>query len=227
VPQFTDKYDGIYRRWCPNVPHLYLRALAGFESNSNPKSKTGTHWGLLQVGLGPLEDFNQRKGESWDLSDMLNPQRNVRVFCDYYATVGRVFASIVKLLGPVDGANFKPNWHNSEYARLVTMAWNTGIGAVKAAAKAVKVKRALAPMLSLRGPVTSVDLFTAGRALKIRKASVLFSTKKQSWQSAVVGSYKSFSKSRADAHRAGLDTTKGGNSWGLLLIAALLLLSKN
>ena len=52
--KYTSKFDAIYEKHAPGVPVMYLRALAGAESNSNPKTTAGWKVGLLQVTAGLL-----------------------------------------------------------------------------------------------------------------------------------------------------------------------------
>lgn len=176
MAKFTTKFDEVYDAHAPGVPVVYLRALAAFESNSNPKSKPShRHWGLLQVGKKALAGFNKSKGTRFKLKDVLNPVLNVRIWFHRYKMYLRVFRRIRELIGK-RGVNFVEDWANKQFALMVTTAWNTGIGDLKRAALAV-------PMVFR---VTHANLFDTGRKKVSKKR---FSRLKQAWQNQVVGAF--------------------------------------
>lgn len=219
MPKFTTKFDAIYERHAPGVPVEYLRALAAFESNSNPASTpTHDHWGLLQVGRKPLADYNAAKGTHHSLVDVLNPTLNVKIWFEYYQRTGVVFDRLVTELG-VRGVNFQRDWKNPEYALMVTAAWNSGIGAVQ---KAARMKpRILAPTSEFIKPVTHASMFALARRDGNTKMKKLFRLKKETFQREVVGAFLGLEQRKGDTTPG----APGGSPWILLLL--LFLASKN
>jgi len=114
-------YDDVYRQHCPSIPVEYLRALAKKESDNNPRESTGGAWGLLQVVQDILEEYNQRYGTSYTLSDRLDPVVSVRMAC--YA-----FGQIIEWFDLHHQVAFEGgfNWANLRHVNLLTFAWNAG-----------------------------------------------------------------------------------------------------
>jgi len=219
----TSKFDAIYKRHAPDVPVAYLQALADAESNNNPKARSAVAVGLLQVSQGALDDYNKAKGKNRVMADLVDPVLNVKVFYVDWKMYNRVFQRIVRDLGTRRAANFIEDWSNPEYAKLVTAAWNSGIGAVAEGVKLAK-PRLLEPVARSLTPMTAADVFTAGRKSSKKKVRNVLSVAKQAWQAKVVGAYFGLVK----GEKAGLrvPTTVSMPGSGLFLLGVLWLLTR-
>lgn len=108
-------WDAIFEKRL-SVPVEYARALTWLESGQDPRQKTGSHWGLFQVGPENLADYNKASGTSWTMEDMLDPDRNAQVFA---FESERIRAALV-------GAGLAENWQDRNWVRLFTAGWNSG-----------------------------------------------------------------------------------------------------
>lgn len=140
-------WDHLYREHgaACGIPVAYLRALAKWESGTDPKKHT--IWdvpdpknpgktkklyggrGLLQVVS--TKDYNKAHGTSWKLSDMFDPAKNVPVAV---FTLCRA----IKAMASHPDKNMKADWSNPHFVELLTAGWNSGwsnrAGVPKAAA---------------------------------------------------------------------------------------------
>lgn len=216
MPKFTAKFDSIYERHAPAVPVLYLRSLAGFESNSNPKSGSGSGFvGLLQIGSGALKDYNRAKGTTHKKSKLVDPVFNVKVFYNAYKMHLRVFRRLVNKR-PVLYRNFVEDWGNKQFVFFVTAAHNSGIGVLN---KAARMKPRLLEPVRVE-PLTRNDVFALGRRDGNKKMKRLLRVGKQAWQTNVVATYFGFLKGKKEGFK--LKETKGGLGGGTLLVLALI-----
>lgn len=216
MPKFTDKFDALYRRICPEVPARYLQTLAAYESNSNPADQGGIHWGLLQVGEKALADYNAAHDSNYKLVDVLSPTLNVKVFCEYYRRVSQVFEQLVEDLG-ADARNFVPDWDNPQYVALVTAAWNSGIGAVRTGARTYRKR-----MMGFPHAITHANVLTANRQFGSKKLKAVSTMKKQVWQQSVANTFVGMKDLPAPKAKGG----KGGATPWLILILLLLASSR-
>jgi len=219
MPKFSTKFDSIYKKHAPDVPVAFLQALAAYESSNKPRDRSGIAWGLLQVSKKALTGYNKQKGTNFKLVDVLDPVLNVKVFYQQWRMFGRVFQRIVRHKGIALASNFVEDWSNRQYALLVTMAWNSGIGAVASGVKWSR-PRALEPLRMK--PLTATDIGKAGRRDGSSKVKKSLSLKKLGWQAKVVGSYFGLLEATKEGLRVPTEVTYGGMRGGTLLILALL-----
>jgi soluble lytic murein transglycosylase-like protein len=170
-------YDHIFERFRNRVPLNYMRALSKRESNLNPATAGGSYWGLMQVGYNNvLPGFNSRNGTNYSAQDLFNPDINVRIAAD-------LLNRIVVAFGKHSDRNMKENWHNPEFAKLVTAGWNSGYSEAGGLGK-------VASYLESRAiPVTHDNVFRYAAAAGATKH--LQNAAKQSWQRSVVDLYLS------------------------------------
>jgi len=218
---FTSKFDAIYKRHAPDVPVAYLQSLAAHESNNNPKARSAVAVGLLQVSQGALDDYNKAKGTNRVMANLVDPALNVKVFYVDWKMYNRVFQRIVRDRGSTMAANFIENWSNPQYAKLVTAAWNSGIGAVAFGVRFTK-RRPLEPIRMK--PITAEDVFEAARKNGKKKVRKVMSVAKQAWQAKVVGAYFGLVK----GEKAGLrvPTTVSMPTSGLFLLGVLWVITR-
>lgn len=217
-------YDDVFREAARAVPFgptalpvAYMRALAWRESGLNPKAKTGSHWGLFQVGPATLADANKGHRETLTHDDMLAPSPNAQTFVRYYVQViDPALDAAADSTPRVDlNRNLERDWSNPEYALLVTASWNSGPYAVRDVAK----------YLIGRGvPVTHAEIFATARRLAgstfPARYRDLFSVKKQRWQLSVV----KLLATGATVSTPSTETPKASGGGGLALVVVLLLL---
>ena len=219
MAKFTTKFDNIYREQAPDVPVAYLQALAGHESSNNPKERKGCCWGLLQVSNAAVTDYNKAKGTNFKRADALDPVLNVKIFYVQWKMFNRVFQRLIRDRGLPLMSNFVEDWSNRQYALLVTMAWNSGIGAVAFGVKH-STPRALEPLRMK--PLTAVDVAQSGRRVGTKKMRKVLRLAKIAYQAKVVGSYFGLMKGIKEGLRVPTEVTFGGVGKGLLLVVALL-----
>lgn len=124
-------FDSVFRSVDPGtIPIPYMRALASSESTLNPAAKTGRHFGLFQISPDVVADVNKKTGSTFTHDDMFDPRNNAFVFARYYH---RFIKPILRRDGGV-----RENWGSADYPRLVTAAWNSGVGAVGRGLKEAK-----------------------------------------------------------------------------------------
>lgn len=115
-------FDPLFRRYGGSeIPVAYLRALAQRESGMNPRANAGkaAAQGLLQITTTARESYNQRHGTAWTRDDMLDAERNVAVATD-------LLRNIMAAYRVRKDVNFRPNWSNPEWVKLLTAGWNAG-----------------------------------------------------------------------------------------------------
>lgn len=110
-------YDNLFDQL--PVPIEFARALAWNESSMNPRNKTGSHWGLFQVGPENLADFNAAAGTKWTMDDMLDPAKNCAVWAWEYE----------RIRDAITGAGVAENWQDRDFVSLVVAGWNSGYSA--------------------------------------------------------------------------------------------------
>jgi hypothetical protein len=71
-------YDALFEAHL-SVPIEYARALAWSESGMNPRNKTGSYWGLFQVGSRTSRTQPGAPGAQFSRDDLLSPEPNVKV----------------------------------------------------------------------------------------------------------------------------------------------------
>lgn len=224
MAKYTSKYDALYEKYVPDVPVLYLRTLAAYESGSNPKSRPAHgHWGLLQVGQAVLADYNKRHGTDHRLIDVLDPALNIKMYGEWYRMLLRVYRGIVSRIGRLKAKNFIEDWANPEFALMVTAGWNSGLGAVKkTVAQMDTASFPLGPVLPV-GTITHVDLFDVGRKSSSGKMRKLFSLKKQVWQNKLVGAFRGLKgMAKRGVPLIKMPSKKFAIDWKILLLVLLL-----
>ena len=108
-------YDAVFEAEL-SVPVEFARALAWNESGMNPRNKTGSYWGLFQVGPENVADYNRANGTTFTHDDMLDPQANARVWSWESERIRAMLAAH----GLVE------DWNSRDYVSLVTAGWNSG-----------------------------------------------------------------------------------------------------
>jgi soluble lytic murein transglycosylase-like protein len=169
----TRQFDSLLSRHAAGLPLNFLRALASRESDFNPRETGGRHWGLLQVGPSVIEDYNKKFGTSHQLSDVLDPELNVKMAT---RTLRRIVKSY-KTFHPKT-KNMREDWSNPEYVALVLAGWNSGYsegGGVGRVAKYLEARNI---------PVTHSNVFKYSEAAGATKH--LTNPTKQHWQRGVV-----------------------------------------
>ncbi len=212
----TKKFDPIFLKYASDIPVEYLRTLGFGESLLRPTSKTGKHWGLFSISPTVVQEVNDRTDSTWTHKDMLLPGPATYTYHGYW------FHIITKSLSrwadePFMQEMWKGGWNNPQYAALMTMAWNSGIGVTN---------RAIDWLVKQGQVVTHSKLFN----YKLSKHASshdkkLLSAKKRRWQAAVAYQYMLQLKKPPGSKPPGKPTS-GGGAGALLLLALLLFFTK-
>jgi len=195
--QLPHTYDVLFERLVPGTNTQFIRALSWMESGMNPRNVTpaGSSWGhrgLMQVGRENTDDYNTEHGTHWTKADVLEPEKNVRVFADTLGRIRRVYAR-TKI---------------PETPEFLAMGWNSGYGAVSRIAKYLR-----AHDLS----VTRDNVFRYAEKSGERGAKTLFSPAKLKWQRGVVSLYRNQLGGGTTPPR-----TTGGTGWLVLVALVML-----
>jgi soluble lytic murein transglycosylase-like protein len=122
VKKLSRRFDPLFARYGAPMPVAFLRALAKKESDMNPLSAEGNHWGLLQASRSSVETYNKKHGTSYRFEDVLNPEVNVKVAS---AALRRMMASYKKN-HPHTPSMANQNFANPEFVKLLLAGWNSG-----------------------------------------------------------------------------------------------------
>lgn len=211
-------FDSVFRSVKPKtVPLAYMRALAEAESALNPRAKTGRHFGLFQISPPFLSDVNEREGTSFSHTQMLDPRHNAFVWSRYYE-------HLIKPILEAEGVS--EDWSDIDWARLVTAAHNSGIGAVR---------RALTKARGANAPLTHASVFTnigegkndakvlTDKKRRFQRAVAALFQREQRRDAGDAGDERATSPSPAPSDRparedATVPAGGGGEAWLLLLI---------
>lgn len=121
VGGYTDVFDPVYRAGCPGIPVYYLRALAKYESDSNPRSANyGQGVGLLQVVESVRTEYNERNGTSYTKTDLLDPWINAAIACSLLTRIKNYYAVNYRRAFP------RASWNDRRFVEVITLAWNAG-----------------------------------------------------------------------------------------------------
>jgi len=121
VGGFTDAFDPVYQAGCPGIPVYYLRALAKYESDSNPQScNSGEGCGLLQVVESVRREYNEKNRTNYTRGDLLDPWINARIACSLLTRIKTYYATAYRRAFP------RPTWGDRRFVEVVTLAWNVG-----------------------------------------------------------------------------------------------------
>jgi hypothetical protein len=164
-------FDTVINRHRGRIPLNFLRALAKRESDFNPLERTGSYWGLWQVGYrNVLPGYNERHGTSYRPEDLLKPDVNAQVIRD-------LLDRIVVAYGKHPSPNLREDWRNPEFVKLVLAGHNAGYS------EAAGVGR-VASYLEARGiPVTHDSVYAHAGAAGATEH--LQNDAKRRWQRAV------------------------------------------
>jgi len=104
-----------------DIPADYVLTLIDYESggNENDVNSSSGATGLLQITKVALNDFNQRHGTNYQLTDALDPELNISIGVEL---LRRIVTSYTKS-HPVSLA---ADWRSARWVALVTLGWNAG-----------------------------------------------------------------------------------------------------
>ena len=114
------RFDAVFDRYRGVVPIEYLRALVDRESNFEPKQRTGSAIGLMQIIPVVLDDYNTRNGTHYKPEHLVDPSINVAIGCEL------LFIIIAGYAGHTHVANLQADWSNLRFVELLTFGWNAG-----------------------------------------------------------------------------------------------------
>jgi|GEM_PF-4053123 len=161
-------FDALFEKHRGPIPLSYLRALAWNESRMDPKNRTGTARGLLQVVDSVRRDFNKGRGQSVAPDQLFEAETNVVVATDLLRTIVRV----------LQAEGLKADWTSPEWAKLVTASWNSGWS------RKMGVPKVLRHLKSQGLPLSHDNVFKHSAAASATRH--LRNPKKQRWQRKVV-----------------------------------------
>jgi len=144
------KYDKLYQALGLGLPVAFMRSLAHMESGQDPQNKTGGQWGLFQISVDQVADYNKRAARKVEWPEVLSPDINTQV----WAWLMRRW---IDAAGATGIKNLKENWENPEFVKLLIAAHNGGgwtKGGVLKIAKWLRARRL---------PVTHDNLFKYGK----------------------------------------------------------------
>jgi hypothetical protein len=114
------RFDAVFDRYRGEIPIEYLRALVDRESNSEPKQRTGSAIGLMQIIPVVLDDYNTRNGTHYKPEHLVDPAINVAIGCELLVII------IAGYAGHSHVPNLQANWSNLRFVELLTFGWNAG-----------------------------------------------------------------------------------------------------
>lgn len=114
------RFDTVFDRYRGAVPIEYVRALVDRESNFEPKQRTGSAIGLMQIIPVVLDDYNTRNGTHYKPEHLVDPAINVAIGCEL------LFIIIAGYAGHSHVANLQADWSSLRFVELLTFGWNAG-----------------------------------------------------------------------------------------------------
>jgi hypothetical protein len=115
------RFDAVFDRYRGEIPIEYLRALVERESSFEPKQRTGSAIGLMQIIPVVLDDYNTRNGTHYKPEHLVDPSINVAIGCELLTII------IVGYAGNHPHVpNLMTDWSNLRFVELVTFGWNAG-----------------------------------------------------------------------------------------------------
>jgi soluble lytic murein transglycosylase-like protein len=116
----THRFDTVFDRYRGEIPIEYLRALVDHESSFEPKQRTGSAIGLMQIIPVVLDDYNTRNGTHYKPEHLVDPAINVAIGCELLVII------IASYAGHFHVANMQAHWNNLRFVELLTFGWNAG-----------------------------------------------------------------------------------------------------
>ena len=116
----THRFDAVFDRYRGEIPIEYLRALVDRESNFEPKQRTGSAIGLMQIIPVVLDDYNTRNGTHYKPEHLVDPSINVAIGCELLVII------IASYAGHSHVPNLQADWSNLRFVELLTFGWNAG-----------------------------------------------------------------------------------------------------
>ena len=113
-------FDAVFDRYRGEIPIEYLRALVDRESNFEPRQRTGSAIGLMQIIPVVLDDYNTRNGTHYKPEHLVDPAINVAIGCELLVII------IAGYAGHSHVPNLQANWSNLRFVELLTFGWNAG-----------------------------------------------------------------------------------------------------
>ena len=114
------RFDAVFDRYRGEIPIEYLRALVDRESNFEPKQRTGSAIGLMQIIPVVLDDYNTRNGTHYKPEHLVDPSTNVAIGCELLVII------IAGYAGHPHVPNLQADWQNPRFIELLTFGWNAG-----------------------------------------------------------------------------------------------------
>ena len=115
------RFDAVLERYRGEIPIEYLRALVDRESNFEPKQRTGSAIGLMQIIPVVLADYNTRNGTHYKPEHLVDPSINVAIGCELLVIIIAGYAGNHPRV-----ANLQADWRNPRFVELLTFGWNAG-----------------------------------------------------------------------------------------------------
>lgn len=126
--KISRKYDTVFSLYADRLPLPFIRALAYSESRLNPNESKGGFWGILQVGWkkkSVLPGYNKRFGTSYTKEDLFDPAINAKVALELVNRIVRNYSEVSKE-NPRYMRNFRTDFNNPEFVKLLLAGWNSG-----------------------------------------------------------------------------------------------------
>lgn len=115
------RFDAVFDRYRGEIPIEYLRALVDRESNFDPKQRTGSAIGLMQIIPVVLDDYNTRNGTHYKPEHLVDPSINVAIGCELLVIIIASYAG-----NHPHVPNLQTDWRNPRFVELLTFGWNAG-----------------------------------------------------------------------------------------------------
>ncbi len=114
-------FDPIFDRYRGSIPIEYLRAIASRESDFDPKNRTGSARGLMQIINVVRTDYNERHGTHYTPDDLYDPAVSVAIRC---WLIEFVIASYHRNHPRIP--NLQVDWNNPRFVELCTFGQAAG-----------------------------------------------------------------------------------------------------
>lgn len=115
------RFDPVFDRYRGDLPIEYVRALVERESDGQPKARTGSAIGLMQIVPVVLADYNKRHGTTYGSEHLTDPAINVAIGCELL----RLIVASYRRHHPRI-ASLQADWNNPRFVELLTLGWNAG-----------------------------------------------------------------------------------------------------
>lgn len=113
-PSFTKK---------AHADMINVKAIAQMESSGNPLARNGSHYGLCQIGMAVLKDYNKAHKTALQINDLYNSELNMKI-AEWYLEV-----EIPRMLR---------HFNLEDTAENRITAWRLGVGSVLNGKKATR-----------------------------------------------------------------------------------------